>query len=89
MNEDILSHINEGRTAHTVLAWMDPVFKEVEKNLMDSLKSSFRCGKYTELLLACHVAQLCALEDLRVKIKSIAVRGDSAASDIQKEDDQN
>jgi hypothetical protein len=80
--DDLLSQLNDGRTANVLLQWMDPIFKDVESNLLNSLKSNFRAGTYTELVLACHVAQLCSLEDLRTTIKGIAARGDTAANKI-------
>lgn len=83
--EDLLSQIHESRMASVVMGWLDPVFDNVEENLLNSLKSNFRSGTYTELLLACHVAQLVALEDLKTKIKGIAVRGDYAQKELEKE----
>lgn len=82
--DDLLSHVNEGRTASIMLQWMDPLFAEVEQELVASLKSNFRAGTYTELLLACHVAQLCSIEDLKTKIRSLAHRGDSAAHELNR-----
>jgi hypothetical protein len=85
--DDLLSQLNDGRTANVLLQWMDPIFKDVERDLLNSLKSNFRQGTYSELLLACHVAQLCSLEDLQTRIKGIAARGDSAATKINEPDE--
>lgn len=82
--EELVSKMNDGRTASVLLNWMDPVFKEVSESLLASLKSNFRNGTYSELLLACHVAQLCALDDLKNKISSVAKGGEFAAEELSK-----
>lgn len=87
-NETLLGQINQARTASAVMGFLVPVFGEVEQNLLDSLKSNFRAGTYSELLLACHVAQLCAIDDLKTKIKGLIVRGDGAMEQLSKDDDR-
>lgn len=87
-NEDKLSQINEGRTAHMFFSWAAPIFDDVEKSLIASMKSNFRLGTYSELLLACHTAQLCALDDLKTRIKGLAVRGDSAAHQMNEQSEE-
>lgn len=82
--EKLLTELGESKTANHVLEWMSPVFSEIEQRLIDSMKGNFRAGSYTELLLACHVAQLCALEDLKVKIKSVALRGETAKEALER-----
>jgi len=84
--DDLISQLNDGRTANVLLEWMGPIFEEVEKSTVNSLKSNFRNGSYTELVLACHVAQLCAIEDLKTRIKGIAARGDYAAKRLHQEE---
>lgn len=86
--DDLISKVNDGRTASVLLGWMDQHFKDIERDLLASLKSNFRAGTYTELVLACHVAQLCSIEDLKEKIKAVANGGDSAAKEMQREEEQ-
>ena len=70
------------------LQWMDPIFSSREVQVLNSLKSIFRVGKYTEQVLACHIAQLVAIEDIRNQMKSIAAAGDNAASQIIDREDK-
>lgn len=86
-NNNRILEVSDGRTASMYLAWAAPLFDQVEKDLLNSLKSNFRAGSYSELLLACHVAQLCAIDDIKTKMKGIAIRGESAAVDMSNEDD--
>lgn len=83
--ETLLSQMNNGRQASLLRNWMDPIFAKVEDELIKSLKSSFMAGKYTELVLACHTAQLCALDQLRDRIRNIEMTGVAAARELQGE----
>lgn len=85
MDNDKLLKISDGRTAAAVFEWLNPLFKEIESGILGSLKSNFRAGTYTELVLACHVAQLCALEDIQNKIKSVSNEGESVAVKFEQE----
>lgn len=80
--ERLLSQINESRTAHVFTEWVKPIFDEEARELIESMKTNFRSGKYTELLLASHVAQLCVLDNLKARIASLAAKGDAAAKEL-------
>ena len=87
-DENRISALQDGRTASIFLAWAAPIFDQVEKDLLSSLKMQFRLGPHTELVLACHVAQMTALDDLKSKIKSIALRGEMAGAELNREVDE-
>jgi hypothetical protein len=80
--EELLSQMNEGRTAQVTLQWMRPLFENQEKQTIESVKALFRAGKHTELVLACHVARLCAIEDLKTELEGLSRRAQSAADKL-------
>lgn len=85
MTEEQLSHINEGRAASVTLQWIEPLFQKMEKGRIDTLKSCFRSGNYTELVLACHIAQLCAIDDMRENLKGLSRRAESVSQENDSE----
>lgn len=84
--EELLTQVNEGRTAQVTLQWMQPLFDKQEKQTVESVKALFRAGKHTELVLACHVARLCAIEDLRTELQGLSRRAQSAAESLDEGD---
>lgn len=86
-HEELLSKVNEGRTASVALQWLQPVFDGCEKELNDSMKTLFRAGKYTESILVSHVAQLVAIDTLREKLLSMGRAGETSAKQLRQEDD--
>lgn len=84
-HDELLSQVNEGRTASVCMQWMEPLFVDLEKTVIQNLKSAYRTGKYSEVVLASGVAALCTLEDLRSKLSSMSKRGEGAFKKIEEE----
>lgn len=80
-----MGELNDGRTASILLNWLRPILEQVEIDILNSMKFAFRQGKWTESLLASHIAQLTAIDDLKTKIKGIAVRGERASEELSQE----
>lgn len=84
-NEEKISQINEGRMASITLNWLEPILNKIEKDLGASLKALFRSGQYTENVLVAHTAQLCAIDQLREKLRAIVLIGDAASDEGEEE----
>lgn len=82
-HEDKVKKVNEGRSAVLALQILEPLFKDMEKDLLASVKVLFRTGKYDEQVLACHVAQLVALEDIRGRLEGAQRTGESYFKQIE------
>lgn len=82
-HEELFSKIESGKTAGAILNFVEPILAGFEFDLVTSLKTSFRTGNYTELVLACHTAQLCAIDDLRQKLTSMQRTGETSHTQIE------
>lgn len=85
-HDELLSQVNEGRTAAVCLQWMAPIFDECEKSIIANLKNSYRTGQTSEMHLASGVASLCTIEDLKSKLSSLSQRGEGAHKKLGEED---
>lgn len=86
-HEKIVSQINNGSTASVCLQWMQPIFDEVESNIITNLKTKVRQGEVRESVLLSGVSSLIAIEDLKFKLQGIARVGDSARKKLEGEDE--
>lgn len=86
--ETLLAKVHDARTIGTCLQWMEPLFQKQDKTILESLKSLFRRGDYSEQVLACHIAQMCAIEDLRNLMRSITNAGDEASKIIERQEEE-
>lgn len=85
-HEELLGQVNVGRSASVALQFLMPLFSEIEKELTTSMKVMFKNGKQTEMTMACHTAQLCLLDELREKLKSLDRVGQTSFEQIEKKE---
>jgi hypothetical protein len=80
--ESLLTKVHDAHQMSVCAQWMEPLFQQQETQVLAKLKALFRTGNYTEQILACHIAQLTAVEDLRNLMRGISRAGDAAAEEI-------
>lgn len=82
--EELLTRSETGKLAGIVLGHLDPIFDSLERSRVDSLKQLFRNGEADSLKYIAGVAGLCALDDLKIKLKAQMNTGLSAGKELMK-----
>lgn len=75
MTETEISAVNRGKLSSVILEAMMPEIDAMADQFVNKLKMMYRDGTFTESKMLAAVAELCALDDLKTRLKSQVRRG--------------
>lgn len=75
MNEQQLSAVNQGKMADVIIREIEPYFERQTMEIIAKLKSEYRSGSSSMPSLLSKVGELCALEDLKNRLKQDSKKG--------------
>lgn len=80
MTENDAMILASGQVSHALLAHLSPVIEYQSVKIIQRLKNLYRAGENDNAKLVAAIAELCALEDMELTLKSRVRRSERVAN---------
>jgi hypothetical protein len=86
IDPNILTQINEGKTASYLLSQITPFLEDGKKSALQKLKNMYLAGDFTESKMLAVTAELCTLDDIEQRIRAKIRLGNKRAEELNERD---